>query len=161
MKLSDAEWQWDGRKLTFYFTAEKRVDFRNLVRELASSFRTRIELKQIGVRDEATTAMKKRILPPPIPAAASISNPVDMVASAGPDEYRRTIETVLAASEVDALIVAYTPVDTTGSEDVLAAICDGVAAPDMISFIAGSMPSIPRLPMRSASRPNARTTRWS
>ena len=53
MKLCDAEWQWDRKKLTFYFTAEKRVDFRNLVRDLASLFRTRIELKQIGVRDEA------------------------------------------------------------------------------------------------------------
>jgi cell fate regulator YaaT (PSP1 superfamily) len=53
MKLTDAEWQWDRKKLTFYFTAEKRVDFRTLVRELASMFRTRIELKQIGVRDEA------------------------------------------------------------------------------------------------------------
>ena len=53
MKLSDAEWRWDRRKLTIYFTADKRVDFRNLVRELASLFRTRIELKQIGVRDEA------------------------------------------------------------------------------------------------------------
>ena len=53
MKISDAEWQWDRKKLTFYFTADKRVDFRNLVRELASMFRTRIELKQIGVRDEA------------------------------------------------------------------------------------------------------------
>ncbi|HKO15667.1 MAG TPA: regulatory iron-sulfur-containing complex subunit RicT [Gemmatimonadaceae bacterium] len=53
MKLSDAEWQWDRKKLTLYFTAEKRVDFRNLVRELAAMFRTRIELKQIGVRDEA------------------------------------------------------------------------------------------------------------
>ncbi len=53
MKVSDAEWQWDRKKLTFYFTAEKRVDFRALVRELASMFRTRIELKQIGVRDEA------------------------------------------------------------------------------------------------------------
>ncbi|MDQ3082297.1 MAG: Signal peptidase-like protein [Gemmatimonadota bacterium] len=53
MKLTDAEWQWDRKKLTFYFTAEKRVDFRNLVRDLASLFHTRIELKQIGVRDEA------------------------------------------------------------------------------------------------------------
>jgi cell fate regulator YaaT (PSP1 superfamily) len=53
MKLTDAEWQWDRKKLTFYFTAEKRVDFRNLVRDLASLFRARIELKQIGVRDEA------------------------------------------------------------------------------------------------------------
>jgi cell fate regulator YaaT (PSP1 superfamily) len=53
MKLTDAEWQWDRRKLTFYFTAERRVDFRGLVRDLAALFRTRIELKQIGVRDEA------------------------------------------------------------------------------------------------------------
>jgi cell fate regulator YaaT (PSP1 superfamily) len=53
MKVSDAEWQWDRNKLTVYFTAERRVDFRNLVRDLASVFRTRIELRQIGVRDEA------------------------------------------------------------------------------------------------------------
>ncbi len=53
MKLTDAEWQWDRRKLTIFFTAEKRVDFRVLVRDLASHFKTRIELKQIGVRDEA------------------------------------------------------------------------------------------------------------
>ena len=53
MKLSDAEWQWDRKKLTFYFTADKRVDFRDLVRDLAGVFRARIELKQIGVRDEA------------------------------------------------------------------------------------------------------------
>jgi cell fate regulator YaaT (PSP1 superfamily) len=53
MKVSDTEWQWDRNKLTIYFTAEKRVDFRVLVRDLASLFRTRIELRQIGVRDEA------------------------------------------------------------------------------------------------------------
>jgi cell fate regulator YaaT (PSP1 superfamily) len=53
MKVSDTEWQWDRNKLTIYFTADKRVDFRALVRDLASFFRTRIELRQIGVRDEA------------------------------------------------------------------------------------------------------------
>src|SRR5262245_31510796 len=53
MKVSDTEWQWDRNKLTIYFTADKRVDFRALVRDLASNFRTRIELRQIGVRDEA------------------------------------------------------------------------------------------------------------
>jgi cell fate regulator YaaT (PSP1 superfamily) len=53
MKVTDAEWQWDRRKLTFYFTAEQRVDFRALVRDLAGVFRTRIELRQIGARDEA------------------------------------------------------------------------------------------------------------
>jgi cell fate regulator YaaT (PSP1 superfamily) len=53
MKLTDAEWRWDRRKLTIYFTADRRVDFRALVRDLAARFRTRIELKQIGVRDEA------------------------------------------------------------------------------------------------------------
>lgn len=53
MKVSDAEWQWDRKKLTVYFTADQRVDFRALVRDLASLFRTRIELRQIGARDEA------------------------------------------------------------------------------------------------------------
>ena len=53
MKVSDAEWQWDRRKLTIYFTAEQRVDFRALVRDLAGLYRTRIELRQIGARDEA------------------------------------------------------------------------------------------------------------
>lgn len=53
MKVTDAEWQWDHRKLTLFFTAEKRVDFRTLVRDLAATFKARIELKQIGVRDEA------------------------------------------------------------------------------------------------------------
>ncbi|HEX9895907.1 MAG TPA: regulatory iron-sulfur-containing complex subunit RicT [Gemmatimonadales bacterium] len=53
MRISDAEWQWDRKKLTVYFTAEQRVDFRNLVREMAGQYRTRIELRQIGMRDEA------------------------------------------------------------------------------------------------------------
>lgn len=53
MKVTDADWQWDHRKLTLFFTAEKRVDFRTLVRDLAATFKARIELKQIGVRDEA------------------------------------------------------------------------------------------------------------
>jgi len=53
IKISDAEWQWDRKKLTVYFTAESRVDFRALVRDLAALFRTRIELRQIGARDEA------------------------------------------------------------------------------------------------------------
>ena len=53
MKVTETEWQFDRKKLIIYFTAEKRVDFRALVRDLARAFRTRIELKQIGVRDEA------------------------------------------------------------------------------------------------------------
>jgi cell fate regulator YaaT (PSP1 superfamily) len=53
MKVSEAEWQFDRNKLTIFFTAERRVDFRELVRDLARTFRTRIELRQIGVRDEA------------------------------------------------------------------------------------------------------------
>lgn len=53
MKIADTEWQWDRQKLTIYFTAEQRVDFRALVRDLAAQFRTRIELRQIGARDEA------------------------------------------------------------------------------------------------------------
>jgi len=53
MHLVKAEYNFDGSRLTFYFTAEKRVDFRALVRDLARTFRTRIELRQIGPRDEA------------------------------------------------------------------------------------------------------------
>jgi cell fate regulator YaaT (PSP1 superfamily) len=53
MKLVDVEMQFDGSKITFYFTAAQRIDFRELVKELASVYRTRIELRQIGVRDEA------------------------------------------------------------------------------------------------------------
>ncbi|MGI6605802.1 MAG: PSP1 domain-containing protein [Peptococcia bacterium] len=53
MKLVDVEYTFDGSKIIFYFTAEGRVDFRELVKDLAAVFRTRIELRQIGVRDEA------------------------------------------------------------------------------------------------------------
>ncbi|MBP3436289.1 MAG: stage 0 sporulation family protein [Clostridia bacterium] len=53
MKLVDAEYTFDNSKLLFYFTADGRVDFRELVKDLASAFRTRIELRQIGIRDEA------------------------------------------------------------------------------------------------------------
>ncbi len=53
MKLTRVEQAFDGSKLVFYFTADARVDFRELVRELAAEFRTRIEMRQIGVRDEA------------------------------------------------------------------------------------------------------------
>jgi cell fate regulator YaaT (PSP1 superfamily) len=53
MKLSRVEAQFDGSRLTFYFTADTRVDFRELVRDLASEFHVRIEMRQIGVRDEA------------------------------------------------------------------------------------------------------------
>ncbi|MCU0490843.1 MAG: hypothetical protein MUD01_04615 [Chloroflexaceae bacterium] len=53
MSLVKAEYSFDGSRLTFYFTAEKRVDFRALVRDLARAFRSRIELRQIGPRDEA------------------------------------------------------------------------------------------------------------
>lgn len=53
MKIIGAEYNYDGTRLTFFFTSEQRVDFRELVRELAHIFKTRIELRQIGVRDEA------------------------------------------------------------------------------------------------------------
>ena len=53
MKLVDAEYTFDDSKLLFYFTADGRVDFRELVKDLAAIFRIRIELRQIGVRDEA------------------------------------------------------------------------------------------------------------
>lgn len=52
MKLIEAEYTFDTSKLTFYFTADGRIDFRELVKDLASTFKTRIELRQIGIRDE-------------------------------------------------------------------------------------------------------------
>lgn len=53
MKLISVEYTFDGRKILFYFTAEGRIDFRGLVKDLAGIFKTRIELRQVGVRDEA------------------------------------------------------------------------------------------------------------
>ncbi|MDO3694105.1 regulatory iron-sulfur-containing complex subunit RicT [Wenyingzhuangia sp. chi5] len=53
MKLSDVEYQGDGNKATFYYTADDRVDFRQLIRELASAFSIRVEMKQVGLRQEA------------------------------------------------------------------------------------------------------------
>ena len=53
MKLTDVEYAFDNSKIVFFFVAEQRVDFRDLVKDLAGIFRTRIELRQIGVRDEA------------------------------------------------------------------------------------------------------------
>ena len=52
MKLIDAEYTFDNNKVLFYFTADGRIDFRELVKDLASMFKTRIELRQVGVRDE-------------------------------------------------------------------------------------------------------------
>ncbi|WP_299523074.1 regulatory iron-sulfur-containing complex subunit RicT [uncultured Lutibacter sp.] len=53
MKLSDVEYQGDGNKATFYYTAEERVDFRQLIRDFASTFNIRVEMKQVGLRQEA------------------------------------------------------------------------------------------------------------
>jgi len=53
MKLSDIEFQGDGNKATFYYTADERVDFRMLIKELASTFKIRVEMKQVGLRQEA------------------------------------------------------------------------------------------------------------
>lgn len=53
MKLVDVEWAFDRQKVIFYFTAEDRVDFRELVKDLAGTFRTRVELRQVGARDRA------------------------------------------------------------------------------------------------------------
>ncbi len=53
MKLSDVEYQADGKKATFYYTADERVDFRELIKRLADEFRTRVEMRQVGMRQEA------------------------------------------------------------------------------------------------------------
>jgi acetyl coenzyme A synthetase (ADP forming)-like protein len=63
-----------------------------------------------------------------LPSAASTMNPVDMIASAGPDEYRRAIEVALTAAEIDAVLVIYTPVDSERSPAIVTAIRDGIVA---------------------------------
>ena len=60
MTLTDVEYKFDRSKLLFFFTAEGRIDFRELVKDLASIFKTRIELRQIGVRDEVRKLRRKR-----------------------------------------------------------------------------------------------------
>ena len=62
MKLIDAEYTFDNNKVLFYFTADGRIDFRQLVKDLASVFKTRIELRQIGVRDETKIIGRYRYL---------------------------------------------------------------------------------------------------
>jgi acetyl coenzyme A synthetase (ADP forming)-like protein len=63
-----------------------------------------------------------------LPSSASVSNPVDMIASAGAEHYRRTIETVLASTDVDAMIVIYIPVDRVNAQSITQSMRDGVAA---------------------------------
>ena len=59
MILTDVEYKFDRSKLLFYFKADERIDFRNLVKDLAAIFKTRIELRQIGVRDEVRRLRRK------------------------------------------------------------------------------------------------------
>src|SRR5262249_2330338 len=87
-----------------------------------------------------------------LPAEASMGNPVDMVASAGPEAYRRAIEVALTADETEALIIIYTPVDACAAPAVLEAIRQGIAAgrqagarekPVLACVMANSVPSTP------------------
>ena len=73
MKLIDAEYTFDNNKVLFYFTADGRIDFRELVKDLASVFRTRIELRQIGVRDETKIRGGIGICGPPLCCNAYLS----------------------------------------------------------------------------------------
>ena len=85
MKLIDVEIQFDGSKITFFFTAAQRVDFRELVKGLASVYRTRIELRQIGVRDEA-----KRISGFGICGCKQCSAPFSTSSSKSPRKWPKT-----------------------------------------------------------------------
>jgi acetate---CoA ligase (ADP-forming) len=95
--------------------------------------------------DETKAALRRFL-----PAAASVSNPVDMIASARADSYRKTIETVLPADEVDALVIIYIPVDRNDSESVAQAIKDGVA--NARAAGAGGKPVLACLMASSGSR---------
>jgi cell fate regulator YaaT (PSP1 superfamily) len=74
MKLVGAEYAFDRTKIIFYFTAEERIDFRSLVRDLAKIFKTRIELRQIGVRDEAKILGGYGVCGRPLCCAAFLKN---------------------------------------------------------------------------------------
>jgi acetate---CoA ligase (ADP-forming) len=79
------------------------------------------------VLPELSEAVKAR-LREFLPVSASVTNPVDMIASASPDHYRQTIETVLAANDIDALVVIYIPVDRSTMSPMIAAIREGIVA---------------------------------
>ncbi|HBH96319.1 MAG TPA: GNAT family N-acetyltransferase [Candidatus Omnitrophica bacterium] len=81
-----------------------------------------------GLAVPELAAETRRRLATFLPAAASLSNPVDMIASASPDHFRQAVQAVLEASEVDALIVIFIPVGTVHPEEIASAICDGVGA---------------------------------
>jgi acetate---CoA ligase (ADP-forming) len=81
-----------------------------------------------GLRVSPFTDATRQCLAAFLPAEASVGNPVDMVASAGPEEYRHAIEVALTAEDTDALIVIYTPVDPTCCDETLDAIRAGIAA---------------------------------
>jgi len=82
----------------------------------------------VGLSVVPFTAETRQRLSEFLPPEASLGNPVDMVASAGPAEYRRTVETALTADEVDALIVIYIPIETSVAATTIDAIRDGIAA---------------------------------
>jgi acetyl coenzyme A synthetase (ADP forming)-like protein len=74
------------------------------------------------------SASTRRALSAFLPAEANVANPVDMIASARPEQYRRAIQTVMAAAEVDALVIVYTPVDTADADSIVVAIREGILA---------------------------------
>ena len=86
MKLVDVEYTFDGNKILFYFTADGRIDFRELVKDLAAVFRTRIELRQIGVRDETKIKGGIGILRP----AFVLQHLSDRVFRSGPSRWRKS-----------------------------------------------------------------------
>ncbi len=74
MKLIDAEYTFDNNKVLFYFTADGRIDFRELVKDLASVFKTRIELRQVGVRDETKIVEESAFAEEPYAAIPTFQN---------------------------------------------------------------------------------------
>ena len=82
--------------------------------------------ESVGLTVAAFSAATRERLRAFLPPAASLGNPIDMVASAGPDEYRQTIEIALADEETDALLVIYAPVDVTHADATVSAIREGI-----------------------------------
>ncbi|HEX2253745.1 MAG TPA: GNAT family N-acetyltransferase [Thermoanaerobaculia bacterium] len=118
-------------------------------------------LESSGMEVRPLSAATRERLARLLPAAASTTNPVDMIASAGPDTFRQVVEEVLASDEVDAMIVIYTPVGMFDTGEVSQAILDGVTAArgrggagkPVIASIVGAEEEIYRLPGRDETIP--------
>ena len=141
MQLVSAEYAFDGSKILFYFTADERVDFRELVKNLASIFHTRIELRQIGVRDKAKMVGGLGICGRPFCCASFLDDfqPVSIKMaktqnlSLNPTKISGTCGRLMCCPEEEAVRAAtYNPACALGVQDKVGSIATGKVADFLI-----------------------------